>query len=239
MTTATAVATVTSGFDEDSTATNLPIEISDDFIDIEDDDFLQELGFDPALAAARSRSFRRTGTLAQALDGTGDRFVDIDDDLLEDGLLDLEDDHLDVEDDLPQELDFGTAQAATPDRLDVENDLQQELDLDTAQAAIPAARPVSHTGALPQADSGTTTIKRRGRPPGSRNKKTLQTEAAIAGAMQALQAGGTQGQRDEALQALQAALQGQDVQDNVGVTQGKKRGRPVGSKDNASRKKKS
>jgi len=130
MTTATAVATVTSGFDEDSTATNLPIEISDDFIDIEDNDFLQELGFDPALAAARSRSFRRTGTLAQALDGTGDRFVDIDD---------------------------------------------------------------SHTGALPQADSGTTTIKRRGRPPGSRNKKTLQTEAAIAGAMQALQAGGTQG----------------------------------------------
>ncbi|KAN0068772.1 hypothetical protein V8E54_012941 [Elaphomyces granulatus] len=122
-------------------------------------------------------------------------------------------------------------------RLDVENDLQQELNLDTAQAAIPAARPVSHTGALPQADSGTTTTKRRGRPPGSRNKKTLQTEAAIAGAMQALQAGGTQGQRDEALQALQAALQGQDVQDNVGVTQGKKRGRPVGSKDNASRKK--
>ena len=216
MTTATAVATVTSGFDEDSTATNLPIEISDDFLDIEDDDFLQELGFDPAQAAARSRSFRRTGTLAQALDGTGDRFVDIDDDLLEDGLLDLEDNHLDVE-----------------------NDLQQELDLDTAQAAIPAARPVSHTGALPQVDSGTTTIKRRGRPPGSRNKKTLQTEAAIAGAMQALQAGGTQGQRDEALQALQAALQGQDVQDNVGVTQGKKRGRPVGSKDNASRKKKS
>jgi hypothetical protein len=237
MTAATAVATVTSGFDEDSTATNLPIEISDDFIDIEDDDFLQELGFDPAQAAARSRPFRRTGTLAQALDGTGDRFVDIGDDLLEDGLLDLEDDHLDVEDDLPQELDFGTAQAATPDRLDVENDLQQELNLDTAQAAIPAARPVSHTGALPQADSGTTTTKRRGRPPGSRNKKTLQTEAAIAGAMQALQAGGTQGQRDEALQALQAALQGQDVQDNVGVTQGKKRGRPVGSKDNASRKK--
>lgn len=94
------------------------------------DRYKQELGFDPALAAARSRSFRRTGTLAQTLDGTGDRFVDIDD---------------------------------------------------------------SHTGALPQADSGTTTIKRRGRPPGSRNKKTLQTEAAIAGAMQALQAGGTQG----------------------------------------------
>jgi hypothetical protein len=65
----------------------------------------------------------------------------------------------------------------------------------------------------------------------------LQTEAAIAGAMQALEAGGTQGQRDEALQALQAALQGQD-QDNVGITQGKKRGRPVGSKDNSSRKKK-
>jgi len=106
--------------------------------------------------------------------------------------------------------------------LDVENDLQQELDLGTAQAAIPAARPVSHTGALSQADSDTTTTKRRGRPPGSRNKKTLQTEAAIAGAMQALQSGGTQGQRDEALQALQAALQGQDVQDNVGVTQGKK-----------------
>ncbi|KAN0067151.1 hypothetical protein V8E54_014798 [Elaphomyces granulatus] len=210
-----AAATVTSGFDEDSTATNLPIEISDDFIDIEDDDFLHELGFDPAQAAARSGSFRRTGTLAQALDGTGDRFVDIGDDLLEDGLLDLEDDRLDVEDDLLQELDFGTAQAATPGRLDVENDLQQELDLGTAQAAI---RP------------------RRARPP---NKKTLQTEAAIAGAMQALQAGGTQGQRDEALQALQAALQGQDVQDNVGVTQGKKRGRPVGSKDNASRKKKS
>ncbi|KAN0076042.1 hypothetical protein V8E54_007312 [Elaphomyces granulatus] len=134
MTAATAVATVTSGFDEDSTATNLPIEISDDFIDIEDDDFLQQLGFDPAQAAARSRSFRRTGTLAQALDGTGDRFVDIGDDLLEDGLLDLEDD-------LPQELDFGTAQAATPDHLDVENDLQQELNSDTAQAAIPAARP--------------------------------------------------------------------------------------------------
>ena len=51
-----------------------------------------------------------------------------------------------------------STQAATPDRLDVENDLQQELDLDTA---IPAARPVSHTGALPQVDSGTTTIKRR------------------------------------------------------------------------------
>ena len=200
-----AAATVTSGFDEDSTATNLPIEISDDFIDIEDDDFLQELGFDPAQAAARSGSFRRTGTLAQALDGTGDRFVDIGDDLLEDGLLDLEDDRLDVEDDLLQELDFGTAQAATPGRLDVENDLQQELDLGTAQAAIPAVRPVSHTGALSQADSGTTTTKRRGRPPGSRNKK-----AAIAGAMQALQAGGTQGQRDEALQALQAALQGQE-----------------------------
>jgi hypothetical protein len=119
------------------------------------------------------------------------------------------------------------------DRLDVENDLQQELDLGTAQAAIPAARQV----ALSQADSGTTTTKRRGRPPGSRNKKTLQTEAAIAGAMQALQAGCTQGQRDQALQALQAALQGQDVKDNVGITQGKKRGRPVGSKDNASRKK--
>ena len=234
MTAATAAATVTSRFDEDSTATNLPIEISDDFIDIEDDDFLQELGFDPTQAAARSGSFRRTGTLAQVLDGTGDRFVDIGDDLLEDGLLDLEDDRLDVEDDLPQELDFGTAQAATPDRLDVENDLQQEPDLGTA---IPAARPVSHTGALSQADSGTTTTKRRGRPPGSRNKRTLQTEAAIAGTMQALEAGGTQGQRDEALQALQAALQGQD-QDNVGITQGKKHGRPVGSKDNSSRKKK-
>ncbi|KAN0072660.1 hypothetical protein V8E54_009589 [Elaphomyces granulatus] len=166
-------ATVTSGFDEDSidpAPTNPLIEeISDDFIDIDDDDVLQELGFDPARAAApaaRSRSFRRTRTPAQALEGTGDRFHDIGDDLLEDGLLDLED-----------------------DLLDAENDLLQELDLGTAQAATPAARPVSRTGALSQPDSGTTTTKRKGRQPGSRNKKTLQREAAIAGAMQALQAG--------------------------------------------------
>ena len=63
---------------------------------------------------------------------------------------------------------------------------------------------VVSTGTLSQADSGTTTTKCKGRQPRSRNKKTLQREAAIAGAMQALQAGGTQGQRDEALQALQA-----------------------------------
>jgi hypothetical protein len=61
--------------------------------------------------------------------------------LEEDGLLDLED-----------------------DLLDAENDLLQELDLGTAQAATPAAR----TGALSQPDSGTTTIKRKGRQPGSR-----------------------------------------------------------------------
>jgi len=89
--------------------------------------------------------------------------------------------------------------------LDTDDDLQ-ELDLGTAQAATPAAMPVS-TGTLSQADSGTTTIKRKGRQPGSRNKKTLQREAAIAGAiLQALQAGGTQAQRYEALQALQTAL---------------------------------
>jgi hypothetical protein len=84
---------------------------------------------------------------------------------------------------------------------------------------------VVSTGTLSQADSGTATTKCKGRQPRSRNKKTLQREAAIAGAMQA---GGTQAQRDEALQALQAALQGQDgstqAQDDVGVTQGKKRG---------------
>ena len=57
--------------------------------------------------------------------------LDIGDDLLEDGLLDLEDDLLDVETYLLQELDLGTSQAATP-----------------------AARPVSRTGALSQADSG-------------------------------------------------------------------------------------
>jgi len=76
------------------------------------------------------------------------------------------------------------------DLLDTDDDLLQELDLGTAQAATPAAMPVS-TGTLSQADSGTTTTKRKGRQPGSRNKKTLQREAAIAGAMQALQAGGT------------------------------------------------
>ena len=136
---------------------------------------LQELGFDTA------RPFRRTGTLTQALEGTGDMFVDIDDPL-ENGLLDFEDGLLDTDDDL------------------------QELDLGTAQAATLAAMPVS-TGTLSQADSGTTTIKRKGRQPGSRNKKTLQREAAIAGAiLQALQAGGTQAQRYEALQALQTAL---------------------------------
>ena len=131
---------------------------------------------------------------------------------------DLKDDCLDVEDDRHY--------AATPDRFDVENDLQQEHDLGTAQAAIPAARPVSHTGVLSQADSGTTTTKRRGRPPGSRNKKTLQTEAAIAGAMQA---GGTQGRRDEALQALQAALSLFKIC-SVGITQGKKRAGRLGQK---------
>jgi hypothetical protein len=44
------------------------------------------------------------------------------------------------------------------------------------------------TGTLSQADSGTTTTKRKGRQPGSRDKKALQGEAAITGAMQA---GGT------------------------------------------------
>ncbi|KAN0076578.1 hypothetical protein V8E54_006720 [Elaphomyces granulatus] len=66
---------------------------------------------------------------------------------------------------------------------------QLQLDSGTAQATTPAARPVSRTGTLFQADSGTTTTKRNGRQPGSRNKKTLQREAAIAGAMQALQVG--------------------------------------------------
>jgi hypothetical protein len=65
--------------------------------------------------------------------------------LEEDGLLDLED-----------------------DLLDAENDLLQGLDLGTAQAATPAARTVSRTGTLSQPDSGTTTIKRKGRQLGSR-----------------------------------------------------------------------
>ena len=68
-------------------------------------------------AAPAARPFCRTGTLAQALEGNGDMFVDIDD------LLDVENDLLDTDDDLLQELDLGTAQAATP-----------------------AARPVSRTG---------------------------------------------------------------------------------------------
>ncbi|KAN0085220.1 hypothetical protein V8E54_001687 [Elaphomyces granulatus] len=76
--------------------------------------------------------------LQPALEGTGDKFLDIGDDLL------------DLEDDL----------------LDAENDLLQELDL-----------------AHRQPDSGTTTTKRKGRQPGSRNKKTLQREIAIMGAM--------------------------------------------------------
>jgi hypothetical protein len=66
-------ATVTSGFDEDSidpALKNPPIEeISDGFIDIDDDDVLQELGFDTARAV---RSFRRTGTVPQALEARGD-----------------------------------------------------------------------------------------------------------------------------------------------------------------------
>ena len=115
--------------------------------------------------------------------------------------------------------------------------MQQEHDLGSAQAAIPAARPVSHTLkpiAAPQRLSAEAVRLDQGT-----RRPYRSTEAAIVGAMQALQAGGTQGQRDEALQALQAALQGQDVQDSVGITQGtEKRGRPVGSKDNASRKKK-
>ncbi|KAN0067600.1 hypothetical protein V8E54_014165 [Elaphomyces granulatus] len=44
---------------------------------------------------------------------------------------------------------------------------------------------VVSTGTLSQADSGTATTKCKGRQPRSRNKKTLQREAAIAGAMQA------------------------------------------------------
>ena len=107
-----ATTAVTSGFDEDpiDPATDPPIEeISDGFVDIDDDDVLQELGFDTARPA---RPFRRTGTLAQVLEGTGDMFVDIDDPL-ENGLLDFEDDLLDTDDDL-QELDLGTSQAATP-----------------------------------------------------------------------------------------------------------------------------
>jgi hypothetical protein len=85
---------VTSGFDEDP----IDEEISDGFVDIDDDDVLQELGFDTARPA---RSFRRTGTLAQALEGTGDMFVDIDDPL-ENGPLDFEDDLLDTDDEVSQ-----------------------------------------------------------------------------------------------------------------------------------------
>lgn len=45
------------------------------------------------------------------------------------------------------------------DPLGVETGLLQELHLGTVKAATPAARPVSRTGALSQANSGTTTTK--------------------------------------------------------------------------------
>jgi hypothetical protein len=111
--------------------------------------------------------------------------------------------------------------------------INQEPDLDTVQTATTVLAS-SNTQVAP---------KRKGRQPGSKNKKTLQRAVAIQSAMQALQAGGTQLQRDEAFQGLQAALLEQNsntqaIQAQDGsVTQGKKRGRPVGSKNKTSRKK--
>jgi hypothetical protein len=99
--------------------------------------------------------------------------------------------------------------------VDTDDDLLQELDSDAIQAATPSAASQSHL--CSQVDSSAATAiptsnaqevpKRKGRQLGSKNKKTLQREATIGSAMQALQAGGTQAQRDEALQALQAARQ--------------------------------
>ncbi|KAN0072393.1 hypothetical protein V8E54_009322 [Elaphomyces granulatus] len=54
----------------------------------------------------------------------------------------------------------------------LQDDDLQELDLGTAQAATPAAMPVS-TGTLSQADSGATTTKRKGRQPGIEEQKDL------------------------------------------------------------------
>jgi hypothetical protein len=79
----------------------------------------------------------------------------------------------------------------------------------------PLLQPGSQSHLCSQVDSSAATAiptnnarevpKRKGRQLGSKNKKTLQREATIGSAMQA---GGTQAQRDEALQALQAARQG-------------------------------
>jgi hypothetical protein len=109
--------------------------------------------------------------------------------------------------------------------------INQEPDLDTVQTATTVLA------------SSNTQVAPKRRQPRSKNKKTLQRAVAIQSAMQALQAGGTQLQSDEAFQGLQAALLEQNsntqaIQAQDGsVTQGKKRGRPVGSKNKTSRKK--